>query len=83
MDKTKEKVKVFKQFYIEKSMELQGKPEYKKALQSIAITVLYLENNSDEKHVFRDARNMLYDMQKKLEDKLGKQLIKRAVKYLK
>lgn len=72
-----------KKFYIEKSLEFQGRVEMKKTLQSLAITVIYLENNKEEKYLLRNARNMLHDMNKEIREKDGKNLTKEMLKLIK
>jgi len=83
MNKNLEVISKIKKFYIEKSLEFQGNSDLKKTLQSMAITVLFLENNTEEKYALRDARNMLYSMNKEIKDKTGKSLIKAMLKMLK
>lgn len=72
-----------KKYYIESSMAHQGDERLKKALQSMAISLLYLENNLSEKHVLRDSRNMLYEMLKEIDEREGKKQIKEMIKCLK
>ena len=82
MEKTQIALSKAKKYYIEKSMERLGQEEFKKALQSLAITVLFLENNIDEKNVLRDGRNMLYDMLKNIKSKEGKKMLKQMIKLI-
>lgn len=83
MGKEQQALSRVKKLYIENSMAHQGETHLKKALQSMAIAVLYLENNISEKYVLRDSRNMLYEMLKEIREKEGKVLIKTMIKQLK
>lgn len=85
MDKIQEIHQTTKKHFIIVSMENNAnqEPDVRKAIQSIAICLLFLENNMTEKYAIRDCRNLIYDMSKGLKNKDAKKILKGLLKIIK
>lgn len=72
-----------KSYYIEASLSHMGEPEMKKSIQGLIAIILFYENSLANPYIIRDTRNLIFDLTKDQDHKLGKKLLKGLLKIVK